>query len=85
MSYRVEWTPEAENDLAAIWSAVPDQRAITDAAAWLDQQLTRRPLALGEPWVSSIHRIATFGPLGIEYEVIEDDSLVLVHGAFAVG
>ena len=84
MNYRVEWTSESEGDLATRWTVAPDQPAVTDAAEWLDRRLARDPLALGEPWGSSVHRIATHGPIGIEFEVIEDDKLVLVHGVFAV-
>jgi hypothetical protein len=44
-----------------------------------------RPLDFGEPWASSVHRIAARDPIGIEFEVIEDDKRVIVHGVFAVG
>ena len=47
MNYRVEWTPDAEGDLATRWNVAPDQRAVTDAAAWLDRRLMSNPLALG--------------------------------------
>jgi hypothetical protein len=85
MSYRVDWTEEAENDLAALWIAAPDRNAVTRASHWLDRRLLRAPLNFGEPWASSVHRIATRNPSGIEFEVIEDDKRVLVHGVFASG
>jgi hypothetical protein len=85
MSYRVEWTTDAENDLAALWNAAADQRAVTDASEWLDVRLARDPLHFGEVWTSSVHRIAVRESIGVEFEVIEDDKLVLVHGVFAVG
>ena len=85
MSYRVEWTPEAENDLAAIWNAAPDRAAVTAASAWLDSHLAADPLHFGQPWASSVHRIAVRDPIGIEFEVIEDDKLVIVHGVFTIG
>jgi plasmid stabilization system protein ParE len=85
MNYRVEWTAEAESDLAAIWNAAADQTAVTAASDWLDRQLARDPLNFGEQWASPTHRIAARDPIGVEYEVIEDDKLVLVHGVFTLG
>ena len=85
MNYRVEWTSEAENDLAGLWNAAADRNAMTAASAWLDDQLAVDPLHFGEPWASSVHRIAVDDPIGIEFEVIEDDKLVIVHGVFAIG
>lgn len=85
MNYRVDWTEAAEDDLAARWNVAPDRNAVTAAARWLEQQLERDPLHFGEPWWSSVHRIAVHDPIGIEFEVIEDDKRVIVHGVFAIG
>ncbi|QJW96752.1 hypothetical protein [Frigoriglobus tundricola] len=85
MSYHVEWTSEAENDLAAIWNAAADRNAMTAASTWPDAHLVGDPLHFGEPWTSSVHRIAVRDPLGVEFEVIEDDKRVIVHGVFAIG
>jgi hypothetical protein len=85
MTYQVDWTPDAENDLAALWAAAPDRRAVTTASGWLDIALAHAPFRLGQPWASSVHRIAGAGPIGIEFEVIEDDKRVIVHAVFAVG
>lgn len=85
MNYQVDWIPAAEQDLAALWNATSDRNEITVAAEWLDDHLARDPLHLGQPWGSFVHRIAVYGPIGVEFEVIEDDKRVLVHGAFATG
>jgi hypothetical protein len=85
MSYRVEWTPDTENDLAALWNAATDRGAVTAATAWLDARLARDPIHLGQPWGSSVHRVAVRDPIGVEFEVIEDDKRVIVHGVFAAG
>ncbi len=85
MKHHIEWTPEAENDLAAIWNDAADRNAVTAASAWLDTRLARDPLHFGEPWVSSVHRIAVRDPIGIEFEVIEDDKRVIVHNDFVIG
>ena len=84
MTYRVEWTAEAENDLAAIWNAASDQSSVTQVSEWLDQRLASDPRNFGEEWTSPTHRIAAHDPIGVEYEVIEDDKLVLVHGVFTL-
>jgi hypothetical protein len=85
MNYHVEWTAEAENDLASFWNPSADRAAITAASGWLDSWLARDPLQFGEPWTSSVHRIAVRDPIGVEFEVIEDDKRVIVHGVFAIG
>lgn len=85
MNYQVDWIPAAEQDLAALGNAATDPNAATAAAEWLDDYLARDPLHFGQPWGSSVHRIAVRDPIGVEFEVIEDDRRVLVHGAFATG
>lgn len=85
MSYRVDWTSAAESDLAALWNAAADRNAVTTASEWLDEHLARDPLRFGEPWASSVHRIAVCDPIGVEFEVIEDDKRVIVHGVFGLG
>ena len=68
-----------------LWTAALDRSAVTLASAWLDGQLAIDPLHFGEEWGSSVHRIAVDDPIGIEFEVFEDDKRVLVHGVFAIG
>jgi hypothetical protein len=83
MNYSVEWAPRAEHLLAAVWLAARNRNAITISAAWLDAILANTPLRFGSPIDSSIHRVGLHGALGIEFEVIEDDKRVIVHGVFA--
>jgi hypothetical protein len=67
----------AEAELAAVWLAAADRMAVTSAAAWLDDHLARLPLQIGESRASSVYRLAFHSPLGIEFEVIEDDKRVV--------
>ena len=67
---RVAWDANAERDLAAVWLAAADRNAVTTAASWCDRELAHDPLTLGESRTSSVHRVAYFDALGIEYEVI---------------
>ncbi|MBY0513101.1 MAG: hypothetical protein K2P78_04220 [Gemmataceae bacterium] len=83
MNYRVEWAPTAEQQLADVWLAARDRNAVTAASAWFDHQLEFFPLLVGRSWISSVYRLARHGPLGVEFEVIEDDKRVIVHGVFA--
>jgi hypothetical protein len=82
MKYEVVWQTVAENELAAIWLAAPDRDAVTDAAEWLDGRLARSPLTMGESRSSSVYRITFRPPIGLEFEVIEDDKRVIVQGVF---
>jgi hypothetical protein len=78
MSYTVIWEPPAENNLADVWLAAPDQLAVTQAAHRLDMALAQHPFAIGIARNSSVNRTATDFPLGIDYEIIEDDKKVRV-------
>ena len=83
MNYDVVWGPILENMLARIWVAAQDRNAVTRAAAELEQALADQPLRVGHPLDSSVHRIAYRPPLGIEYEVVEDDNRVIVQAVFS--
>jgi hypothetical protein len=80
--YAVVWGPIAENTLATAWLEFPDRNAVTRAAAWLDRQLATSPLTTGLPRSSSVHCVAYRTPLGIDFEVIEDDKKVIVQGVW---
>jgi hypothetical protein len=76
MKYAVIWIPNAEQRLASIWLTASDRNGVTAAAHQLDQLLSTTPLATGESRQSSVLRIAYEDPLGIRFEVIEDDKKV---------
>jgi plasmid stabilization system protein ParE len=84
MSYRVIWPRAARNDLADIWLNAPDQNAVTAASAEIDRLLEDDPLHAGHPMLSSVHRRLAVPPLGVLYEVVEDDKRVIVEAVFAV-
>ena len=71
--------------MAATWLAFPDRNAVTRAANEFDRQLRVNPLHFGESRQSSVRRIAIEPPLGIEFEVIEDDKKVRVLGVWLTG
>jgi plasmid stabilization system protein ParE len=78
MNYSVHWTPVAENRLASIWLSASDRNEVTQAAHQIDLRLQSDPLHTGESRQSSVLRFTFEPPLGIEFEVIEDDKKVRV-------
>lgn len=83
MKYQIIWDATAEDELTAIWLAASDRKTVTQASAWLEQRPAIQPLELGESRASSVQWVAFRLPLGIEFEVIEDDKRVVVQGVFA--
>jgi len=82
VNYAVTWTPSAHQELAAAWLAAADRNAVTAASHRLDQDLADDPFAIGLPRNSSVNRTAIDPPLGIDYEIIEDDKKVRVLRAW---
>jgi plasmid stabilization system protein ParE len=77
MIYTVVWTPVAEQELAAIWNSANDRAAVSTAANEIDLFLARKPRLCGESRGAAF-RVTFAGPLGVEYEVFEDDRQVHV-------
>jgi hypothetical protein len=84
VNYTVTWTQEAEDGLAAAWLAAADRPAVTAASHRLDTALKQDARNLGESRISSIVRIAIGLPLGIEFEIIEDDKKVRVLRVWSI-
>jgi hypothetical protein len=78
VNYTVIWVPDTVPELAAVWLAAPDRNAVTAASHRLGQDLARDPYATGFPRNSPVNRTAIDLPLGIDYEIIEDDKTVRV-------
>jgi hypothetical protein len=84
LNYSVIWTQEAESGLAAAWLAATDRDAVTAASHRLEDALKSNPRLIGESRASSMVRIAIAHPVGIEFEVIEDDKKVRVLEAWLI-
>ncbi len=78
MNYSVHWTDDALDELATVWTAASDRNAVTAASHRLEQDLMREPFTRGIRRDSSINRTATDLPLGVDYEIIEDDKKVRI-------
>lgn len=85
MNYSVTWTQEAEDGLGASWLAASDRNAVTVASHRLDTALKYDPRNLGESRASLAVRVAIGHPLGIEFEIVEDDKKVRVLRVWLVG
>jgi hypothetical protein len=73
----VQWLPNAEQELAAIWMAAPDRDAVTRAAFSIDQRLQANAPDEGESRSDGV-RVLLVAPLGVLFGVVEQTSLVLV-------
>lgn len=85
MSYRVVWTPSAQNDLATAWVNAGDQAGVTRSAHLLERDLARSPLSVGESRRSSVERVAFLPPLAITFLVVVDDQTVYVTAVTLTG
>jgi plasmid stabilization system protein ParE len=83
MKYSVTWTKTALNQLAEIWNDSASRNDVTAASHHLEQAVSLHPLDLGESRHTSVVRVAYRKPLGMEYEVIEDDKKVRVLRVWA--
>lgn len=67
MNYAVEWLPQAEDALAAIWLQTFDP-AVTAAEARINRLLSRDPHGNGEHRSEGLYRIEVT-PLVVAYEI----------------
>lgn len=84
MNYSVEWTELAESELAAVWLSVPDQADLSMISFLVDRTLGMTPFHIGIPCRSSVHRILKVVPLGLYYDIVEDDKKVIVQSCWLI-
>jgi len=77
MKHTAVWKPEAEEELARLWTEAPDRGDVTAAADEIDRLLDRSPLDQGESR-SGATRIFFVDPIGVIYDVSEGHRLVSV-------
>jgi hypothetical protein len=65
--------------------ASSDQAGVTAASYRLEQDLAQDPYARGVRRNASVNRTTVDLPLGIDYEIIEDDKRVRIVHVWAVG
>ena len=77
MKYAVEWSPPTEDELITLWTAASDQSLVTAVVQRLEQRLRINPY-VGQVRQSSVNRVVVSSPIGIWFDIIEDDKKVLV-------
>jgi hypothetical protein len=70
--YRVTWGPEAGDDLADLWTAVPNRQAVTDAADEIDRLLASDPLGFGSAVAEGLRKLSV-PTLTVYFSVNQDD------------
>jgi mRNA-degrading endonuclease RelE of RelBE toxin-antitoxin system len=83
MSYRVFWSPQAEEQIERLASAASEPSRVATAARLIDSQLAKDPIEFGESRYDAV-RVAFKRPLGIQYEVLEDVKTVVVYSVWRI-
>jgi hypothetical protein len=77
VTWTVQWTPEAEERLAASWLASPNRDAVTRAAHEIENVLEMFPNSAGKALFQNVREYSC-PPLDVEYEVDDADHSVYV-------
>jgi plasmid stabilization system protein ParE len=77
MRWTVVWLRDASNDLADIWTAAADRRAVTDAADRIEHLLSTQPDRVGTPLREGL-MVLEVGPLRVIWTMSEADRKVEV-------
>ena len=77
--FEVQWRPEAQNDLADVWTRAdsPGRQAISAAVRRIDELLERDSLGTGEEREEN-YRIHFQSPLVVIFQVFQTERRVLV-------
>ena len=85
MSYTVTWSTDAESELAEAWLDAADRTDFSRAAAELEDELCLTPFRVGAQRASSVNRYASRPPIGIVFDIVEDDKKVIVQACWLGG
>jgi len=81
--YTVVWKRSAEQQLAALWLTASNRNALTRAAARIDLLLGADSDQQGTLIFDTVRQLM-IPPLGVEFEVIQDDRIVWVLSVWGV-
>ena len=84
MKYTVVWIPQAESELAALWLDGSIRAVVSAAAREIDRALRFDPQNVGEARDGG-QRIHLVPPLGVRFEISEDDRIVRVLRVWRYG
>lgn len=82
MSFRVFWSPHAEQRLEFL-AGTADSAGLISAAREIDKRLVAAPLEFGESRYDTV-RIGFVLPLGVQFEVLDDVRTVIVYDVWRV-
>jgi plasmid stabilization system protein ParE len=77
VNYTVTWLPNAEQELAAIWTAATDRNAVARASQRIDDQLEQDAPTVGESRAGG-RRVILEPPLGAAYHIVPGTTEVQV-------
>jgi hypothetical protein len=83
MTFTVVYRPSCENDLAGCWIAAPDRAAVAAAADTIDPILHDDPYRFSESRGGQ-SRVMIVPPLGVAFDVSDEDCLVSVWAAWRI-
>jgi hypothetical protein len=83
MTFRVFWSPHAEQRLESLLGDASDVASLAAAARQLDHYLAADPKAFGESRYDTV-RVGFVRPLGVQYEVIDDVQAVIVYDVWRI-
>lgn len=83
MSYRVFWSPHAENRLEQLLAGVADTAPLVAAAREIDQHLAADPTSFGESRYDTV-RVGFIPPLGVQFEMHDDVRTVIVFDVWRI-
>jgi hypothetical protein len=83
MTFRVFWSPHAEQRFEKLLATAEDRATIVVAARDIDARLVADPVAFGESRYDTV-RVGFMLPLGVQFEVIEDVRTVIVYDVWRV-
>lgn len=83
MTFRVFWSPHAEQSLEHILLDDKESELLVAAARTMDRQLAANPLTFGESRFETV-RVGFVRPLGIQFEVLDDVQTVIVYDVWRI-
>jgi hypothetical protein len=81
--FQVLWSPNALEELAAVWMELEDRQSVTDASDQIDERLKQNPQDVGESRTGSL-RITFDNPLGLIFNVSDADRRVTVLSVWSI-
>ncbi len=83
MTYRVLWSPHAEERLEQLLRDTTEPAALAKTAGEIDGHLLGQPNEFGESRYDTV-RIGFVHPLGVQFEVLEDVRTVIVYDVWRI-